>query len=160
MISALYGRIFTKEHGLELALHYLAGRIFNSGLLLNGVGTMAVQTSWTVDATWVYKVQEGILKNFSFGIGSSLRNSTAIITSLESLVNGSNSTHIFANYYKNWALGGNAKLEYQLLVNEHTECIARLQYHQFALPFIGFTHEYSDWGRASASIGAFLRVRL
>ncbi len=158
MISALYSRSFTKDYGLELALHYLAGRIFNSGLTLNGVGTFAVRTSWTADATFMLHGQDGILKNFSVGAGPSIRNLTGILTGLVTLLDGTENTHIAAKYENLVALGGNVKLEYQLPIDEQVECALRLQYHQFASPFIGY-YLTTSWSSASLGVGAFFRVR-
>jgi hypothetical protein len=158
MISALYGRTFTHEYGLEMGLHYLAGRIFNSGLTYNGISTFGVRTSWTADATFMLYGQEGFLKNFSFGIGPSIRTITSITTGLVTLLYVPDNTHWSAKYETALDLGGNAKLDYKLPIDEQIECAFRIQYHQFASPFIGY-HIVTSLGSGSASIGTFLRVR-
>jgi hypothetical protein len=158
MISALYGHTFTHEYGLEIGLHYLAGRMFNYGLTYNGISTLGVRTSWTADATFMLYGQEGFLKNFSFGIGPSIRTITSITTGLVTLLNVPDNTHWFATYETALDLGGNVKLDYMLPIDEQVECAFRIQYHQFLFPSIGY-HIVTSSGSGSASIGAFLRVR-
>jgi hypothetical protein len=159
MISTLYKRLFTGNTGMELAIHYMAGKIFNSGLVYGGISGAAICVSWTADMSFM--VQSSSERYFSLGIGPSFRSVTRMETNLVTLLQSPPNpilTYWDATYTTAFDLGVHIKLEYQIPISDHMECTARLQYHHFLPAYLGTLDAESTTRTSSIGIGAFLHV--
>jgi hypothetical protein len=161
MVTALYEHEFTQSSGIEMALHYLAGKVFNTGVVssVDGFNTSAQSVAWTADLTYMLHGRSGVLTNFSLGIGTSLQAITQIRTNTTFIAVGSNFiTYTDARYQTGVGVGAHVKLEYMIPIDEQIDCAVRLQFHQYMASYIGWTSA-SAFGNGSAGIGAFFRVR-